>query len=357
MKAAAALRAIVAMDQLLVRNRVDQAPFNSHRRRTESKAMVGYIGPLLVLAFCLSQALRDIYFARVFQQVDFFAVVLIAFSISTLGFGTVAAIRRPAEFGILRGQLRTVLAINITTALAWSCYFFALAHLEPAIVNTVHSGMGPLTVIALAACGAKLAQGGTLRRSERIAYAGIALALLGLGGVVLSGNSALPGASLATNLLGLLLLAVSGASITVSLLYCKRLQDQGVSAEMVTVARYLLLILIAGSIIGWRGGAGGIDRFDQLATLALAATALIVLPLFVLQIGIGQTAPLVAHVIRALGPVFVFAPQQIDGRLVYSTPTLICILAYSASAIAGNVLHGWRDGVPAPAAAARQVGR
>ena len=348
----AGLQAIASMDRRPGRNRVDRTATAGHRHRMT----IGLIGPFLVLAFSLSQALRDVYFGRAFQQVDFFVVVLIAFSISTLGFGAVAALRSPAEFRKLRGQLSTVLAINVTTALAWSSYFFALSHLEPAIVNTVHSGMGPLTVVALAACGAKLAQAGKLRRGESLAYAGIALSLLALGGVVLSGNSALPGASLATNLLGLVLLAVSGASITISLLYCKRLQDQGISAETVTVVRYLLLILVAGSIVGWRGGTAGVERLDHLATLALAATALIVLPLFVLQIGIGQTAPLAAHVIRALGPVFVFALQQFDGRLAYSMPTLICILAYSACAIAGNVLHGWRSETTEPAATIRQAG-
>ncbi len=70
---------------------------------------------------------------------------------------------------------------------------------------------------------------------------------------------------------------------------------------------------------------------------------LIALPLFVLQVGVALTAPLTAHVVRALGPVCVFALQQIDGRLVYSTPTLVCIIAYSACAIASNLAHGWRE--------------
>ena len=48
--------------------------------------------------------------------------------------------------------------MNLTTALAWSCYFFGLSHLEPSIVNTLHSGMGPLTVVALAAFGVRLAK-------------------------------------------------------------------------------------------------------------------------------------------------------------------------------------------------------
>ncbi len=308
--------------------------------------MAVLLGPFLVLTFCLSQALRDVYFGSVFQHVGFFAVILIAFLLSTVIFGAVTAVRTPGALGILRDQLSTVLAINVTTALAWTCYFFALTHLEPSIVNTVHSGMGPLTVIALAACRVRLAKPSVMRRGERFAYAGIALSLAALWWVVLSGNSGLPDASYATNLIGLVLLTISGSSITVSLLYCKRLHDHGVSAEAVTATRYLLLILLAGCVEAYHGGMQGIGGFDHLMTLSLAATALIVLPLFALQVGIALTAPLTAHVIRSLGPVCVFALQQIDGRLVYSTPTLICILVYSAAAIASNLAHGWREEQP-----------
>ena len=36
----------------------------------------------------------------------------------------------------------------------------------------------------------------------------------------------------------------------------------------------------------------------------------------------------------------VFTLQQIDGRVIFSAPTLVCILAYSATAIASNLAHG-----------------
>jgi drug/metabolite transporter (DMT)-like permease len=312
----------------------------------ERAPMAGWFGPVLVFTFCLSQALRDVYFGHVFQRIDVFAVILVAFSLSTLGFGALVAIRSPAQLARLRGQLAAVLAVNLTTALAWSCYFFALARLEPAVVNTVHSGMGPLTVLALAACGSALARPRPLRRGERLAHAGVALSLVALGAVVLAGGSALPQADLAA----LLLLVVSGASITVSLLYCKRLHDRGIGPEAVTAVRYLLLILLAGGFIAWRGGDGGIADGGELVTLALASAALIVLPLFALQVGIAATPPLTAHVIRSLGPACVFALQQLDGRLACSASTLACILAYSAFAIAGNVAHGWRGERPVAAA-------
>jgi drug/metabolite transporter (DMT)-like permease len=229
----------------------------------------------------LSQAVRDVYFGRLFQSVDFFAVVVIAFLLSTVIFGGIVAVRVPAELARLRPHIPTVVAVNVTTALAWSCYFFALTHLEPAIVNTVHSGMAPLTVLALGACGVRLTKPDVLRRGERFAYAGIALSVAALWHVVLSGYSSLPGASQITSLVALAAVTISGSSITVSLLYCKRLQDRGISADTVTLVRYPLLVLLAGCVEARHGRMDGISGLDQLVTLAVAATALIVLPLFI----------------------------------------------------------------------------
>ena len=298
-----------------------------------------FLGPALVLVFCVSQAFRDVYFGHVFQGVDFFAVILLAFLASTVLFTAIPLLRDRSAFGKLRGHGRTVLMTNVTTALAWSCYFFGLSHLEPSIVNTMHSGMGPLTVVALAAFGVRLAKTDHVGWWEYLGYAGIALSLVALAWVVLSGHSGLAAGSETTALLGLAALLVSGASITVSLLYCKRLHDHGVNAEVVTSVRYVLLILIAAGVVWHKGGLGGIGTVGEAATLTALATVLIVLPLYAFQVGIALTAPLTANVLRALGPVFVFALQQIDGRLTYSTPTLIGILAYSAAAIASNVAH------------------
>ena len=123
-----------------------------------AKSHHAFLGPALVLVFCVSQAFRDVFFGHVFQGVDFFAVILLAFLASTVLFTAISLLRDRSAFGKLRGHGVTVLMANMTTALAWSCYFFGLSHLEPSIVNTIHSGMGPLTVVALAAFGVRLAK-------------------------------------------------------------------------------------------------------------------------------------------------------------------------------------------------------
>jgi len=306
--------------------------------------MASFAGPALVLVFCLSQAFRDVYFGNAFQHISFFAVVFIAFAISVVLFGVMTALRKPAEFGAVRRYPGTVIAMNVSTAIAWNCYFFALSHLEPSVVNTLHSGIAPLVVVALGAMGIRLAGGERPQPMEMACYGGIAASLVALWWVVLSDNSGIEITNFGATLGSLALLLVSGTAITVSQLYSKRLHDHGISAEAVTALRYPLITVVAGIAILASGGNTGIHGAGHLAVLAVAATVLMVLPTFALQAGIQRTRRLTAQVIRALGPVLVFGLEQIDHRVAYSGPTLACILAYSVFVVGANLAHGWRRG-------------
>jgi drug/metabolite transporter (DMT)-like permease len=304
------------------------------------------LGPLLVVFFGLSQAFRDVYLAGVFQRVDAFMVLFIAFGLSTILFGVIATIRTPEQWRMLKGHGGSIFAMNLTTAMAWSSYFFALTWLEPAAVNMLHSGMGPLTVVVMGIMGFRLAKAPNLGRIEGLSYIGLAFSMAALWWVVLTGRSGLPVTNLAATAGGLAALMVSGSAITISMMYSKRMSDRGINAEMITTLRYIGLIALAGYMTWQRKGWTGIESATDLATISVLATAVMILPLFALQVGITRTSPLTTHVIRALGPVFVFALEQVDGRMSYSLPTLICILAYSGFVIVSNVAHGWHEDKP-----------
>ncbi len=128
-----------------------------------------WLGPGLVLLFAISQALRDVYFAGVFQGVNFFVVVLIAFSMSIVVCGVRAIVRNRSELKRIHSELRAFIWMNITTAIAWSCYFFALKTLQPSIVNTLHSAIAPLTVVVLGVVGVSIVGKSETNRTERSA--------------------------------------------------------------------------------------------------------------------------------------------------------------------------------------------
>ena len=124
------------------------------------------LGPLLVLIFTLSQSVRDVYFGSAFQRLDFFLVILLAFSWSTVIFAATTLIRAPYDLAKLRAQRWPITAANVTTAVAWTSFFFALTHVDPAICNTIHSAMGPLTVVVLGARGVALAKPEAISRAS-----------------------------------------------------------------------------------------------------------------------------------------------------------------------------------------------
>jgi drug/metabolite transporter (DMT)-like permease len=302
-----------------------------------------FIGPGLVMVFCISQAFRDVYFANAFQGVDFFFIILLAFSIATVVFGAVAVICKPDELVRMRGEIPALVWMNLLTALAWTSYFFSLKYLQPSIVNTLHSGAGPLTVVVLAAFGIHIARPSPMRRIEHICYLGIAASLLFLCWVVLADRSGLQSENLLVTVVGLVLPIVSGTAITVSSLWAKRLNERGIGADTVTAGRYILIVTIALVVVIAGDRPPEFATAGEFAALALATTILIVLPLYSLQLGIARTAPLTAHTIRSLGPVLVFGLELVDGRIAYSGSTLSGIALYSFFALGSNLVRGWQD--------------
>ena len=168
------------------------------------------LGPMLVLGFVVLSAVRDVYFGHVFQSIGFFKVVLIACTICTVFFLIVAALR--GALGVLRDNIGTVLAVNLTTAMAWILYFFALTHISPAVANTLYSGIGPIAILALEAVGWRIVDRGPVRRWEAVFFAGIVLSLILVGVGAVSGLSGMDGVDVRFSAAGSVL-AVLGSMV------------------------------------------------------------------------------------------------------------------------------------------------
>ncbi|MFN3892093.1 MAG: hypothetical protein ACK4MV_16980 [Beijerinckiaceae bacterium] len=305
-----------------------------------------HLGPALIAFFVLSQALRDVYLAQVFRSVDVFAVILATFPLMAAIFGGIALWRDREGLRKLGNYAGLVVAMNVTTALAWTSYFFGLKFVQPSVLNALHSGFGPLTVVALALAGASLAGKDRWSRTEGCCYAGMALSMAFLAWVVLAGESGRVDYSPTGAATGLAALTVSGVSITLSHLLAKRLNDHGLGANAVTGARYLLISVIALAVVVWGARPTGLAQASDWLWLAALATPLIALPLYALQVGISLTRPLTAQVLRALGPVVIFALELTDERIVWSGAALAGIIAYSVFATAAGVAHGAKNRGP-----------
>jgi drug/metabolite transporter (DMT)-like permease len=305
------------------------------------------VGLLCLFLFALSQGLRDAFFGNVFQSVNFLFVAALAFGLTCAVFIGVSAARRPQDLNRMRAEPPAFWGLNLTTAAAWLGFFFGLRHLEPAVVATLYNGVGSLVVLLAGNLGWQTARAES-SALEKLLFAGIAGALAGLVAVVFVGRSGLATSDLAIAAVALAAVILGGAMITVGHMISRWFNDAGVHSDALQGTRFLLAFGAALLLETLLGEPEGRPQLEAVPLLALAAFVLIVAPSFLVQLGVSRTTPLSVNVFRALGPVFVFAVQQFDGRLRFSGATLVCIFAFCVCAIGASVLRGWKEASASP---------
>jgi len=129
--------------------------------------------------------------------------------------------------------------------------------------------------------------------------------------------------------------------IAVSHMIARRLGDHGIGSVPLMALRFILTLAIAILAEFALDQQYSLPGAEALHLLAAIAFGLIVIPSLFLQLGIARTSPLTVNVIRALGPTFVFAAQQFDGRLQFSGATITCIFAFVFFATFTSLVRGW----------------
>jgi hypothetical protein len=127
-------------------------------------------GVALLLGFVIFQAIRDVHLGHLFGNLGLFEAAFLAFSTTALAFGTNFLIFRRDQIELLRRERRGVLALNITTLLAWMSYFGSLRLVDPAAANLAFSGMAPIAVAALAAARLSSVNEANVTRVERLLH-------------------------------------------------------------------------------------------------------------------------------------------------------------------------------------------
>ncbi len=295
-------------------------------------------GFLVTGLFVALASLRDVYLSGLFQRVSPLHVAVIAFSLATASFLAVTLLRHPAHLGRALRAWRDLAGINATSAVAWIGYFYALGLLEPSLVQVLWAGIGPVAVTLCAKLAPSLGEAPELGRAERFLQRAILVTLALTAAVAVTGLSGAGPSSPGRAALGVLLAIVSGASISVNAVLCRKLNDAGVGPAALVGLRFAAVVVAAAAL-----GAvfpAPLPPAGVAAELALASFLLIVLPVYVNQIGISLASPITVRVVMALGPVAVFLLQLPAGRFALSPWSLACVLTYSALAVgAAAVRH------------------
>lgn len=290
------------------------------------------LGLIWAFSFVVLEALQAVFLGGVFQKHDSFLVGVVVFGASAAVALIYAANRAADQLRIAWSNKTSLLALNLSTTIVWTAYFYALQIIEPAVAFTVFSGLIPITVLVASACG--VPEASHLRnRVEGLGIAIVLLAICYLCAITLMGQSGFVRGGWAAALTGLGLTCVSGVSLAVMMIYSQRLDRLGVEPAAQYGLRFPVYVIVAGCAV-WGGldAKGPIDR-SSLAMVSLFGLLIIAFPVFAMQKAISLMPTLTLAAVTALGPLFVFAFQLFEGRVAYAPATMTGLAIYFVGAV------------------------
>jgi hypothetical protein len=294
------------------------------------------VGFAAIVAFLLLTSFRDIYLWSIFQDFSPLHVAILAFGLSGLVFLPMTLTRHRHEVRLLTAVPGDVLLMTTACAVSWITYFCALRSLEPALAQLLCAGMGPITADLATWRSAPATRGS---RTELVLHHGILVSLVLAVALELGGR--VPGAGGAAGVLyGTAMALVSGITLAIYRISSNTLNQKGVAPVTILAVRSPVVAVVAAAI-AWGTGDMSVGAWSPSSLIFVSAHCilLIVVPIFVNQVGVALASPVTAGVASALQPTLLFGLQAVlRPDAVSDSPYLaLSILVYSCFAVASTV--------------------
>ncbi|ELR66243.1 hypothetical protein C942_04905 [Photobacterium marinum] len=279
-------------------------------------------GICYILTFNLLSGIQGVYLSGLLQDSDLFATLAITFSFVSLFFVAVSVKKsnRDQNKPAPKVNMANVIGLNIATAGSWVGFFAALKYIEPAVVSALANAVGPLLTLFVTVY---VLRSDKITKGQAIAAVGVLLFMGLIINSTISKTETMTSIGVDTSLLGVLMALLCGLSMVMNTIFSKRLNNQGVQPHQIMTFRFVLIIIIGAAVAGF----DVVYQTLQNYWLALLLVAILgnVIPLYLLQIGISKTPPLIVSNCLVVAPLFYFVSQQFSDRISFSLETLLYI--------------------------------
>jgi drug/metabolite transporter (DMT)-like permease len=298
------------------------------------------LGAILVSLFNVLGSVYPVRVSVLLETEDPAVVVSLTFGLAALFFGVLQWRDPKAMMWAFRNHWEKILLLNTSTLLSWMGFTYALKFIrDAATVDAIVFSIPPILTVVFARW---LCSGRTILRAEYWASAGILVGLLFLATITLSGKG---GAVLRlgeATLFGLGLALVGGVGVVGNTAFAKQLADAKVSAALVLAVRFYLTIFVAGSIVLLFLYQHALNiKVASSTDFILLAVCTVILPLYLLQLGIERCEPLTVNVLFAMAPVFTYLIQYVSskpafrqGSILVLIGVLICVTSMVTAVVA-----------------------
>ena len=293
-------------------------------------------GLFFCVVFLTTESIRSVYFGGVFQQASSFLVGSLVFGIISGCILSYTYVTNCSQL-VLAWSIRwVVVKANLVTAASWMMYFFAIQMIEPAVAYTIFSGIILITMLVAAKTGMV---DENIRNDQitRVGYKGIVLAIVLLSAITLFGLSGFVRGATLVAAVGLGLAVGASVLIAYAIIMCKRLDRKGLTPSTQLGVRFILYVLIAGTLAAFGFDSKGEVSSSHLAEIVLLGIVLTAAAGYAVQKAVSLMTSQAIGVASAFGPCLVFSLQLLEDRVDFTAWTLFGVCLYCISALLVSV--------------------
>lgn len=291
------------------------------------------MGAGFVFAFSFLTAGKEVVSGNTLQDTDPFLLVFVTF-LAVASVCLLLTRLQGQRLGLRPEDRRDLIVVNVCSTCSWLFFFYALKYLEPALVTAVITASGPLVTL----CTDHIFR---LKRDARMSDVltgiGIACVTVYLLWVASTGRSAFASTDKVSVWISLAGCFFTGISVAFTTVYSKRLYDKGWSPTRLMAHRFYLLIFLSG-IASLRVEDGIEQVVHNLGPIVLITFGGVLIPIYLLQLGIQRISPVMVATIISIGPAFTILLELLDQRLDWSWASFGGVVALVSLVLTNTIL-------------------
>lgn len=277
------------------------------------------LGIFFILSFDVIGAIQEVYLGSFFQEENPVIVTACTFGIATIFFIGLQLGNLKKYLFLLKIHYKTILGINFSTTISWLSFFVSLKYIEPAVSSVTAFAIGPIVATLF---WKKIRPKEPIIKIEVLASIGIVLGSASLIVATAFGKSAVGNIPPRDAFFGIMLATLSGLGVIGNTFFSKKLSDKGLDAKTIMALRFFLLLITSGLL--WPKNEPILIPIQLFAFSMLVLSILtIIIPLFVLQLGIARCESITTSLLLFLLPIFTYLIQLFDSRLIPSIYSLV----------------------------------
>lgn len=270
---------------------------------------------LLILAAVVMQAVVQGFMTEDVSPSDSLVFSAMAFAAAAAVFGGVDRVRRSEPVPVTRVVRVSVVWMNLATAATFLSFYVSISLIPASTTSSIESALGPMALMVIAWVVSRRREWSGAAEPTLI----LVMMVLGLALAHRTWQLSDPIAGSAQAVAGLALAAVAAIGMAAVVLLSKSIGNNGISAVWVTAHRFHLTYVLAAS--AWIVGGTRLPDLGELTRLFVFGVVGVVIPLFLLQVGVQRAAPLPAIAVIALLPGLTWLVQLAAGH----TPDIVSL--------------------------------